>query len=251
MISSMIFFPEKIFYEKPEAYGYQYENVSLKTSDQIQLHGWWIESPKKKQGALLYLHGNAGNISNRLYKVKGWVDRGFDVLLLDYRGYGQSKGQIKHQDDIVTDAHTALGWMQESKKVSAAKIIFYGESLGTYPAIRLGGENIAAAVILEAPFTSFLDLGRLHYPFLPPQLIGNFVFPNKDYIGKLKAPLFILHGTQDEICPYTMSGELFEKAPEPKSFLSIPGGMHNNLPIAAGDDYWEKPYEFILRNVSS
>ena len=251
MIPSLIFFPEKKFYEKPEDYQFQYENVSLQTSDQIVLHGWWIETQSpKKMGAILFLHGNAGNISHRLYKIKGWVERGFEVLLLDYRGYGKSSGKIQNQEDIVLDAHAGFGWMQEVKKIPASKTILYGESLGTYPAIRLGAENISGAVILEAPFTSFVELGRLHYPFVPSALIQNFAFANIEHIGNLKSPLFILHGTNDEICPYNMSGELFEKAPEPKGFLSIPNGTHNDLPISAGDDYWQKPFEFVSKHLS-
>lgn len=250
MISSMIFFPEKTFYEKPEDYKFQYENVSLQTADHISLHGWWIVSPAaKKIGAILYLHGNAGNISNRLYKIKGWVDRGFDVLLLDYRGYGKSAGKITNQEDVVKDAHAGLSWMQETKKISASKTVLYGESLGTYPAIRLAGEGISGAVVLEAPFTSFIELGRLHYPFVPSQLIAAFAFPNIDHIANVKAPLFILHGTNDEICPYNMAGELFEKAPEPKGFLTIPNGTHNDLPMSGGEDYWQKPFEFVTKHL--
>ena len=246
MIPAMIFFPEKTFYEKPGDYGFDWEDAALQTSDGVSLHGWFLKSPENK-GTLLFFHGNAGNISGRLFKAKGWVDRGFSVLLLDYRGYGQSEGQIAHEENLTRDAEAGLAWLRDTKKIPLSKIVFYGESIGTAPAIRLAVEHPAAAVILEAPFTSFAALARRHYPFVPEMLLKDFKFPNIDRIAQIKAPLFILHGERDEICPYAMAGELFEKAPEPKTFFTIPSGMHNDLPMAAGNDYWEKPRQFIAK----
>lgn len=251
MIESMIFFPEKEFYEKPQDFGFAFEEVRVKTSGghPEELFGWYLtcaESPALKP-VLLFFHGNAGNISNRLYKVKGWIERGFNVFLIDYRGYGKSTGCIKHQNDVIEDARAAFSWL-ESKGVAVSRIVLYGESLGTYPALKLGAEKAVAAVILEAPFTSLYEVARTHYPFVMPGMMDHFLFSNIETVAALKAPLFILHGTEDEICPYAMAGELFEKAPEPKGFLTIPGGQHNNLPLAAGEDFYLKPLEFILHN---
>ena len=247
IVTSLMFFPEKTFYEKPQDYGYAFEDVGLATHDGVRLHGWFLKASGAERGALLFFHGNAGNISNRLFKMRGWIDRGFSVFLVDYRGYGKSEGKIHEQQDILADAQAAFQWMTEAQKFSVSRIILYGESLGTHPAIRLGAEHKAAAVILEAPFTSFLKLARIHYPFVPEVLIRDFEFSNEKYIPALKAPLFILHGTQDEICPYEMAGELFEKAPNPKDFFSVPHGQHNDLPVAAGEDFWERPFQFVSR----
>lgn len=249
MIESMIFFPEKTLYEKPEDYGFQYEEVIMETQDKVEIFGWYLQAANfDKKGVLLFFHGNAGNISSRLYKAKGWIDRGFDVFLIDYRGYGRSQGAIRHSDDLLKDANAALEYLTEKRKKSLPEIVLYGESLGTYPAVQLGVENPVAAVILEAPFTSMFDVAKTHYPFVMKPLMQNYIFSNADNIDQLKAPLFILHGNNDEICPYAMAGELFEQAPEPKGFLSIPNGMHNDLPATAGEDFWQKPYEFLLKN---
>ena len=267
MITSMIFFPEKVFYEKPEDYGFDWEEVSVQTEDGVKLFGWYLKAEPSRTGAnapvqpsfgsgrseargtLLFLHGNAGNISGRLSKAKGWVERGYSVLLMDYRGYGQSEGEIQHEEDIVKDGAAALDWLLKKKNIPLSRIIFYGESLGSYPAIRLAVQHKAAALILEAPFTSFVDLAKLHYAMLPgflaSTLLKDFAFRNLDYIEKIQTPLFVLHGTGDEICPYEMGEQLFEKAPELKGFLSIPGGSHNALPIQAGEDYWQKPAAFV------
>lgn len=246
VITSLIFFPEKTFYELPEHYDLEAEDVFLKTSDGVRLHGWYLPVIDPK-GVFVFFHGNAGNISNRLYKVKGWIDRGYSVFLVDYRGYGKSEGNVNHENDILEDAQTAFHWIVEEKGVPPSKVIVYGESLGTYPAIRVASEHRVAAVILEAPFTSFVDLAKVHYPLVPAFVMKDFQFLSKDYIAKLKAPLFILHGTSDEICPYTMAGELFEQAPNPKEFFTIPHGDHNSLPMTAGEDYWEKPARFLDR----
>lgn len=252
MITSMIFFPEKTFYEKPSDYGYDWQDVDLQTKDGVRIHGWFLKA-KREKGVILFFHGNAGNISNRLSKVKGWVDRDFSVFLLDYRGYGKSEGKIENESNIYEDGETAFKWLV--RKVEAhgraplQKIILYGESIGSAPAIRIASSNPVGAVILEAPFTSFFELARTHYPFVPAAFLKDFEFSNMNRIAELKAPLFILHGTRDEICPYAMAGELLEKAPEPKALFSITGGLHNDLPMAAGEDYWEKPYEFVTKHL--
>lgn len=199
------------------------------------------------KGTLLFFHGNAGNISGRLFKAKGWVDRGFSVLLVDYRGYGKSEGKIEHEEDVLTDARASWNYLTGVKKAEPSKIVLYGESLGTYPAIKLAGEHHGAALILEAPFISFLELAGVHYPFVPKSLLKNFAFSNIGSIENVQCPVFILHGTKDEICPYAMAEKLFQHAPAPKEFFPVLGGGHNDLPERAGHDFWEKPYQFISK----
>lgn len=244
MIKQFLFFPEKRFYEKPEDFGFQYEDVYVDVDPKTRLHGWFVKAPETK-AVLFFLHGNAGNISNRLYKIIGWLKRGVSVFLLDYRGYGQSTGEIHSSEDVVSDAQAGLNYLANTRKTDFSRIILYGESLGTYPVIRLAGENKVMAAVLEAPFTSFTELAAEHYPQVPSFMMKGFEFSNEENIGKVKNPLFILHGTEDEICPYEMAGELIDKVPEPKGMFTIPGGHHNDLPIAAGDDYWQKAYEFL------
>jgi len=244
MLATMIFFPEKHFYEMPMDYGLEFEEVQLITKDSTKLHGWYLPA-KAEKGALLFFHGNAGNISGRLFKAKGWIDRGYSVFLLDYRSYGKSEGKIQHGEDILEDAQAALDWLTQTRKIELSQMILYGESLGTHPAIRLNVQNKTKALILEAPFTSFLDLARIHYPFVTKGIMKDFTFPNMEYINEIKSPLLILHGTLDEICPYPMAEELIKKAPEPKELFTVMGGAHNDLPVIAGDDYWERSRCFI------
>ena len=244
LLTSLIFFPEKIFLETPRDFGFEYEDASIQTGGSGRLHGWFLKSSGGR-GVMLFLHGNAGNISHRLYKAKGWVDRGFSVLLADYRGYGQSEGRIEEGEDLVRDSRAALEWLKKKGPYEASRIVVYGESIGSHPALRLGSEEALAAVILEAPFTSLAEIAKIHYPFVPSGLLKGFEFANEESARKLKAPLFILHGTRDEICPYAMGEKLFNLAPGPKELFRIEGGTHNDLPSAAGTDYWHRPASFL------
>lgn len=246
MVGALLFFPEKYFYALPRDFGLAEEEVFLTTEDGIRLFGWFLKAPESK-ATLLFLHGNAGNISGRLGKVKGWVDRGVSVFLLDYRSYGKSQGRIQKGMDLVWDAKAALRWLEEDRKTPASRIILYGESIGAYPAITLAGEKKFAGLVLEAPFTTLLELVRLHYGPLPKFLIRDFPMKNQDAIPHIQAPLFILHGDRDEICPMEMGVRLYELAPAPKEFYAVQGGSHNDLPEVAGNAYVENPYQFITR----
>ena len=248
MITSLLFFPEKDIIERPEDYGLSAEDVFPVTEDGVKLHGWYLRA-KEAQGALLFLHGNAGNISGRLHKAKGWVERGVSVLLLDYRGYGLSEGQIQTGEDIVRDARSGLEWLWHTHSWPMNKIILWGESLGSYPATRLAVEHKTGGLVLEAPFTAFSELATVHYPALPKMLVDamlkDFRFDNLGLISKVKTSVFIMHGTADATCPYEMGRRLFEAAPEPKLFFSVPDAGHNNLPESSDEAYWEAPIEFL------
>ena len=241
----MIFFPTKEFSLKPENFGLAAEDVWCETKDNIRVHGWFFEVPKA-ESCLIFFHGNADNISIRLPKAKEWIDRGISVLLVDYRGYGKSKGEIKQGSDLFEDGQAALKWVQEKKGYPASQIILYGESIGAVPAIELATKEKFKAVILEAPFTSIKELAKRHYGMAPDFMLKDFLLDNESRIVRLKSPLFILHGTEDEIVPFEMGKLLFEKAPEPKQFLEIKGAHHNDITVIGGKDFFERPFRFAV-----
>ncbi len=250
MITSLLFFPDKEIIERPGDYGLTAEDVFPMSADGVKLHGWYFQARENK-GALLFLHGNAGNISGRVHKVTGWVKRGISVLLIDYRGYGQSGGAIQQGDDIVRDAQAGLDWLINRGSRGPVPVILYGESLGSHPAVRLAVKHKTAGLVLEAPFTAFTDLAAIHYPALPKfmteSLLKDFRFDNLGQIAKIQAPLFVIHGTDDATCPYAMGQRLFGEAPQPKEFFSVPHAGHNNLPECAGEDFWKKPCGFLKK----
>ena len=246
MVTSFLFFPEKDFYELPQNYGLAAEEVSLVTEDALRLHGWFFKASPTKP-ILLFFHGNAGNISGRLFKAKGWVERGVSVFLVDYRGYGKSEGKIQKAGDLLEDARSALRWLEENKNVSSNQIILYGESIGSYPATALASGKKFSGLVLEAPFTTLNELAKRHYGWVPDSALGDFQMNNDAAISKAQAPVFVLHGDQDEICPKEMGERLYELAPSPKEFYVVQEGAHNNLPQVAGSRYFDYPYEFLAR----
>lgn len=249
MLSSLIFFPEKNYYDSPKNYGLSEEEAFFNTQDGITLSGWYFPVAESK-ATLLFFHGNAGNMSGRLIKAKGWTDKGISVFLMDYRGYGKSSGKIEKAKDLVEDARSALQWLESEKKIFAEKVILYGESIGSYPAIELAREKKFAGLVLEAPLTNLMDLAKRHYSWVPEFVLKDFQMKNDEAIEKVKAPVFVLHGNQDEICPVEMGERLYYLAPAPKEFYAVQGGGHNDLPEVAGASYFENPYQFLAKENS-
>ena len=260
MIASMIFFPVREFSARPEDFGLSAEDVWCRTADGIQIHGWFInatpspsplplsggEDKGEEELCLLFFHGNADNISIRLPKAKEWIDRGISVLLLDYRGYGKSEGKIDQGANLSQDGEAALKWLKKNKNFASLQLILYGESIGAYPAIELATREKFKAVVLEAPFTSIKELAKKHYGLAPDFFLKDFLMDNESKISGLKAPLFILHGTDDEIVPLEMGRRLFEKAPGHKEFFEIQGAHHNDISLIGGADFYERPYRFVI-----
>ncbi len=251
MVASLIFFPDKHYSALPRDYGLAAEDVFLTTADGVRLHGWFFESPECRGKAclaptLLFFHGNAGNISLRIFKAKEWLERGVSVFLLDYRSYGKSEGKIQKGADLLEDARAALVWLEGGKRIPAERVILYGESIGAYPAIQLAREKKFAGLVLEAAFTTLLDLARANYGgWVPEFLLKEFQMENDEAIREVQAPVFFLHGERDTICPLEQGKRLYELAPSPKELFVIPGGDHNDLPQVAGEEFYERPYRFL------
>jgi hypothetical protein len=252
MVASLIFFPDKQFYALPRDYGLAASDIFLTTGDGVRLHGWFFEASSEGEGttgravpAILFLHGNAGNISTRILKAKGWLDRGVSVFLLDYRSYGKSGGRIQKGVDLLEDARSAVRWLEGERQIPAGKILLYGESIGAYPAIELAREKPFAGLVLEAAFTNLLELARVNYGgWVPESLLKDFAMKNDEAIAEVRAPVFFLHGDRDTICPLEQGKRLYELAPSPKEMFVIPGGDHNDLPEAGGEAFFERPFRF-------
>ena len=243
MITSMLFFPVKEFSSQPKDFKLTSEEVWCQTQDGVKIHGWYLPAQEASL-CLLFFHGNAENIANRLPKAKEWVARGISVFLIDYRGYGKSEGEIKAGNDLTQDASAALKWLQEVKNYTALQIILYGESIGAVPAIELGIKEKFKAIILEAPFTNLKELAKHHYGMAPDFMLKDFALDNEIKISQLKSPLFIMHGTQDEVVPFQMGRYLFEKAPEPKKFFEIKNAHHNDISLVGGNAFFDEPFRF-------
>lgn len=249
-VTSLIFFPDRNLIYEPADIRLPAETVGLKVSEKVELYSWYLP-PKAGRPVLLYLHGNAGNISHRLPIAMGWAERGFGMFLLDYRGFGRSTGTIRHEQDLYDDASAAYHWLRETRGLPADSIVLYGESIGCAPSLELAKREPVGAVILMAPFTKLIDMARTVYgPIIPEALIRNFRFDNESRISSCTAPIFIMHGTDDEIVPFAMGQRLFDLARDPKEFYRLPGAHHNDLTDVAGKSYWDTPAAFVHRQTN-
>jgi fermentation-respiration switch protein FrsA (DUF1100 family) len=239
----LIYFPSRTRDVTPSALGLAFEDVSLTAEDGVRLHGWFLPVPDARL-TLLLSHGNAGNIGDRLDRTLLLQSRlRASVLLYDYRGYGSSQGS-PDEAGTYRDARAAYKYLIEQKKVDSRRLVLFGESLGSAVALDLALGHPAAALVLEAPFTSVADMART--TALAP--LAPFVrtrYDNLAKIGRLQMPLLVLHGDRDEVVPFAQGRRLFEAAPEPKRFFAIPGAHHNDAYFVGGDAYWRELEEFL------
>ncbi|MFQ6671904.1 MAG: alpha/beta hydrolase [Candidatus Tectimicrobiota bacterium] len=237
---SLIYYPDKILEATPAEYDLAYEDVFFPAPDGMELHGWWI--PAKGGGAgrpvILWMHGNAGNISHRLHNARLLHDR-LDVtlFLFDYREYGLSQGEVS-EEGTYTDAEGAQAYVRGRPEVDAERLIYFGRSIGAAVAVELATRRAPAGLILESPMTSIPAMARAIFPWLPVRSLLSTQYDSLAKIGTIHLPLLVLHGTADEIVPFAQGQELFEAANEPKRFYAIDGARHNDTYFVGGEAYF-------------
>ncbi|MCZ6537834.1 MAG: alpha/beta hydrolase [Gammaproteobacteria bacterium] len=245
----MVFLPNmpgRTLTATPKDAGFDFEDVTLETSDGLKLHGWYVPAAQAR-GVVLFLHGNAGNISHRLDSIAIFHELGLDTLIIDYRGYGRSQGKPSERG-IYLDAEAAWHYLVSSRGVAADRVIVFGRSLGGAVAAWLANQYTPAALIIESSFSSALDIARKLYPFMPVLLITRLEFPVSLHVSRLQCPLLVVHSRDDEIIPFTMAEAIYESAAEPKSLLEI-WGDHNNGFLLSRDRYLSGLNEFIQKNL--
>ena len=200
--------------------------VVLQTPDGVRLIAWYAPAATGKP-TLLYFHGNAGSLSDRADRIKRFAGAGYGVFMPSYRGYSGSTG-TPSEPAINADARLAY---EHLRKLGVAEraIVLYGELLGSGVAVRLASEHPVGAVILDAPYTSLPDVGKLFYPVMPVQTFMVDRFDSKKHISAVRAPILILHGTNDEVVPLTLGQALFEAAPQPKEMAVLKGAGHSDI----------------------
>lgn len=205
------------------------EDVEFTSADGTRIHAWW-RPLNNADVALLYAHGNAGNLSHRGNSIVRLGDRlNASVLIFDYPGYGKSDGSPSERGCYAA-ADAAYDWLTETQKIPPKKIILYGGSLGGGIATDLASRKDHRALILIKTFTSAPDAACSVFWWLPVPIRSVMTnrFDNIGKIGECRRPIFLAHGTTDEVVPHEHSVRLFEAAHEPKRFVSIPGNRHND-----------------------
>ena len=250
MQAKLIFYPNipsRKLTSSPADIGLEYESVSLKTSDQVTLHGWFVPASAEK-GGLLFFHGNAGNISHRLDSLRIFHDLGLSTLIIDYRGYGQSQGTISEHGTYL-DAEAAWNYLTEIKNIPSQKIAVFGRSLGAAIAAYSAAKHMPGALILESAFTSVPDMAAKLYPVFPVRLLSRFQYNTRKSLLSVKCPVLIIHSPGDEIIPFENGLQLYQSAREPKRILEIQGG-HNDGFLLSGETYIDGIEEFITSSLT-
>lgn len=220
----MIFYPYRTLQATPADWGFAYEDVALRTEDGVNLHGWYLPS-EGAQRVLLFLHGNAGNISHRGESLAIFHRLGLNVLIIDYRGYGQSGGRPT-EAGLYQDAWAAWRYLTEERGFDAQDIILFGRSLGGAVAAQLAAEAGPGGLILESTFSSARDFARQVLPLLSRLTVLRFEFNTAAALARVHCPLLVLHSPEDDIMPYELGRKLFAAANEPKQFWQLRGD-HN------------------------
>ena len=233
----MFFFQEQLLYiphaevgRTPADVGLQFEGLELQTEDGEHISAWFVPAPDAR-GAVLYSHGNAGNISNRLSVVEDLHTLGLDVLIYDYHGFGESTGEPGEQETYL-DAMRAWQWLTQERGVAPKRTLIWGRSLGGGVAVWLASQVEPAGLVVESSFTSIPEVGAAHYPFLPVALLNRHDYPSLERIPSIDAPILVAHGQTDRVVPYEHGRALFDAAGDPKQFIELDGG-HNDAGLAS------------------
>jgi len=192
------------------------EKVNIKTSDNINLLGWFHKKDLNKFKTIVYFHGNAGTLENRIYKLNHFKDMEVNFLIIAWRGFSGNKGSPT-EEGLYIDGLSAVNWII-NQGVKEEDIILYGESLGTGVATEIAQNKNFAGVILETPFTSMINAAKEFYPYIPVNLLLKDRFENFKKIKNINLPILIMHGEKDTIVPFAMGEKMYQLANEPKYF---------------------------------
>lgn len=223
------------------------------TADGKRLHGWYAsphrldddgrEVAVESRGVLLWLHGNAGNVTHRYQRLWRFMSLPADVFIFDYRGFGRSEGR-PNEEGLYRDADAAWRYLTEERQIDRGRIVLYGVSLGAAPAIELATRVQPVGLITEAAFTSIPDMGRIALPIVPRFLVRTQM-NSLEKIPGINCPKLLIHGTSDEVIPFRMGPRLFEAAGEPKEFYEVPGAMHDDVDVVGGATYMGRIRTFL------
>ena len=229
LISTYIFQRNLLYHPKiNNYYGHQLsvavEKTIIKTQDNVEILSWYHNKNLNSDKTLLFLHGNAGSLENRIEKLNHFGNMKLNFLIVAWRGFNGNKGKPTEKG-LYEDARSAIKWLN-SKGITEKSIIIYGESLGTGVAIEISQNKNFAGVILEAPFTSMTDVGKDKYPFLPVSLLLKDKYESDKKIKNVKSPILVMHGKVDNIVPLYMGKKIYKLANEPKHFFVQEYGDH-------------------------
>ena len=247
----MVYFPMRELISSPSDAGLEYRDVYLTTEDGIRIHAWHI--PGETRTTLLWLHGNAGNISHRIGNIAA-LNRltRLGVLIVDYRGYGLSGGRPSERG-LYADAEAAFAFLVDEVGLDPEEeIVLFGRSLGVGVAAEMATRHRVRCVVLESGFASVREMAGEQYPGWMVAALMPLVDARYDTLSKMPrigSPVMVLHGDQDDIVPFRMGHRIFDAAMEPKRFYAIRGASHNDTYRTGGQAYFEAIRDFIAEPI--
>ncbi len=238
MQRSMTYFPGRSQMSPADVGATGMEIIVVQPADaDYGIKGWYHPPADNIKPVIVYFHGNAMTIPFAWPRVEPFVKAGYGVLLAEYRGYNGNPGKPKEKG-LYADADAYTAWLKGAAGIPENRIVFYGLSLGTGVAVDQVVKNpAAAAIILEAPYTSLVDVARKHYFYLPVDLLMLDRYPSKKRISHAKIPLLVLHGERDTVVPVAQGRALYELAGGPKTLKIFPEAGHNDLPAHGSIGY--------------
>tara|TARA_B100000945_G_scaffold286973_1_gene258243 strand:+ start:84 stop:875 length:792 start_codon:yes stop_codon:yes gene_type:complete len=210
---NLLYHPFENNYNKDSA-NFSYEEILIPTSNENNLKAWFHKKDLKQKKTLVFFHGNAGDLRNRIYKLNLIKDFDINFLIVAYRGFSGNEGKPS-ETGLYDDARSTLDWLKK-QGVREDNIILYGESLGTGVSVEVAQNKKFAGIILESPFTSMVDAGKFYYFYLPVSLLLKDRYETVKKLKNIKIPILVMHGKKDKIVPFHMGQKVFEIANEPK-----------------------------------
>ncbi|HUU83768.1 MAG TPA: alpha/beta hydrolase [Phycisphaerae bacterium] len=229
-----VYFPSREYGLAPGDIGLAYEDLTLPTSDGLSIAGWYVPHTEAA-GSILFCHGNAGNMSDRMVTIQTLHALGYNVLMFDYRGYGRSEGSPDEAGTYV-DAEAAWRYLTQTRGESPRRVVLMGRSLGGAVAIELASRHEAAALVVESTFTRLADVGRVHYRWVPVGVLTRYRYDSAARVATISCPKLFLHGRDDRLVPIALGRRLYEAAAAPKRFIETPGG-HNSGGFTYSEEY--------------
>ncbi len=226
--------PSRAIVATPADIGLAFRELDIASGDGLRLHGWHVPA-EQARGTVLFMHGNAGNISHRLESIRIFNRLGLSVLIFDYRGYGRSEG-APSEAGILRDAHAAWRHLALELGEPAHRIIVFGRSMGGAPATAVAAEHAPGALILESSFTSIPDLAAELYWWLPARRLARVSFDTRALLAHVRAPVLVVHSRDDEIIGYAHAEALYAAAGTPRQLLTLRGD-HNSGFASSGETY--------------
>lgn len=250
-----MFFPARVITTRPSDFGLPYEEVWLpvpQPNRPERMHGWWIPAKGPSAGVLLYLHGNGINIGANVEQASHFHQMGLSVLLIDYRGYGQSEGSFPTEQQVYQDAEVGWHYLTQTRRVAPDAVVIYGHSMGGAVAIHLANQYPdAAALIVQSSFTSMRDMVNHQpvYRIFPIDQLLTQRFDSIHKVPRLQMPVLFVHGLADGKVPADMSQRLYAASPQPKQLYLVPLAGHNNVAETAGAEYLQTVQQFVQQSL--